>query len=1490
MPICCAPRLVADRVARAAGTCLALVSAGLIALPAAAAVAAGAPAPYRDIGGVSAVAKSAIVADARLGIMTGNAPGRFDPQGVVTRAQAVRMLVRALVASRALGAMPTAHSALPYTDVTSHSPYDPSLALALHLAILPAPGAKAAFRPTRPLARADLALWSLAASLQPAATAVSDPYRDLGHLSAADRAGVLTATSLGLVPPAGAKAWDPAGPVTRAQMAITLYRLYALVSASLPASLVVSAAAPSVAVGASDPVTLSVLNAAGQAIPTDRLGAYAARYAFTASGGGSAAAAQIQSGVFQASAAGSYGIAVTLSGGYLLQSLTASLPSPLVVFGPASQLVLAAPATLTADGLDAAPLTVTVEDSGGRTVDTFNSSITISSTRPKVVGVVSAQGSVATAPLTIVAQNGVAQASLRAGLVSGAEATIQAQAGDGVSGSATIATQAQAATSVQVQAASAAMAEKSGTMDVLTAEVVDQAGFPMGSGTYPITFRLAQANPPAARLDNAGSNAGNGPVTLTFSGGSARPPTIDLEATGNAAGAVEVQVSTSVAGVQSGTTTVNVVGAVPQGQAGTIDGLSISPESGAGGVSVGGTELYSLSYTGSGTAPTPAPAAISVTLTAPSTDAASVAFTDLPPGAVASADGTSATVTLPAGTATVAFGITGESPGQVVLTAQASLAGSGAQGTTALDATLPVTVGAAAQNPVTAVELTVGGTSTTSGQGATGGGVPAVVAAAGDQVPVTITLLGPTGQPVFAPQTEVVLLSDQGLATAPDATQVPANTMSAGGAFQINGVAATPVVAIPAGSSSMLVTYTNQTPGTYTLEAEVLDRTASGLSAGASPATTGTASSYTVDLAAVGIAQGDVLGNFASSLEVTSDLLTTPPANEQATAAGAGTYTVTVPWSGTPPAADSLYAQILASGPSGPREVTLGAAPAPVLADTLTVSTASLAIPAATGSAQVTYSVSANGKPASGIAVQVRLTNAQGSSLSLSQTQASTLANVTSAANGTATVTVYGKQVPEQATLSATLPSEPALAPVTTAVSVVASGNNQLVAPPTELGATQFTADQGGEPLTFEVESPGQSPVAGATVDFSLAVGSNGLGLSRRSVKTNNQGEAVVRVRGYTTSAQGAVVATLPSVPGVSVTTGPISVTAGKPAAFATSLPSGDTITADTAAKGFTLLVVLEDKYGNPVPGPLTLALSATGPLAPANGQTTAVTGGAGQAAIVLADPHGSVGAASIQVADSEDPSLAMTLPLTVTSGAPAHVVPQALPTAQTQAGGTVGLSLTATDAFGNPVSGTYAVTLGGTAVAPAPNGAPAPGVTTEVTFQNGAPTRPILLNPVVAQSAATVTVSVNGLSPVAFPGTLAVTAGDPAYALLESLQSPTGGLITAVPANGPWTGGLVESLSAPAPKTTYSATVQVTDAYGNPVATSGMAITLALTPESGGSASATPTDLTTGASGQATFTYTTSAAASPKPASGDRIALNLEYTGNQTTVTTGGY
>jgi|GEM_PF-6198346 len=1477
------------RLRRALGPCAAALAL-CAALPGAGVAAQGAtspPPPFRDLSGVSPLGQRTIIADAKLGLMAGTAAGKFDPQGTVTRAQAVRFLLKVLVVAHDLPAMPSTRAKLPFGDVSPASPYDAALAQALTLGILAAPaaGAPAKFYPTRNVSRADLAQWAIAVSLAQPSASAPNPYRDLGHLSASELGAVLLAAHLGLVPPAGAKAFDPIGSVNRVAMAITLFRLYTYLVATTPSAATLTATQSTFAAGGSEPLTLAVDNAAGGAVAASALAAYKVTYTVTASQGGDATTAGVSGGTFTAATPGDYQVTASIAGGYLTKAVQASLPTLIPVYGPPAQVVVSAPATLTADGQDGATVDLTVEDSGGRTVADFNGSVTVSSSQRGAVGVLDAQGTVATAPLTVLAVDGLAKVSVRAGLSPGAQATITARAAS-ATGTATVATQGQTATRVVIQAATPAMADQKGANDAITAEVVDQAGFPMGTGTYPMVLHLATGGATLASL----GLRGGGPIDLTYTGGSARPPTTSLTATGKGGGTVEIDAATSVQGVAPGTLDVSVVGGPPPSTQGSVEGLAIGVVSGspstsaAPTVAIGGVTVLSVSYTGQGLSPVPAPGAISVVLSIAS-GGGSASFTDLPSGATVNQGGTSVNLTIPSGVASVDIGLAGASPGPVTLTAEGSVAGTSTTPAASVSGTLPVTVTGQATNPVTGVVVGVGGVQGTS-SGAT---VP--VPSPGAATPVTVTLVGTAGTAVFAPQPEVVILSDSGLAPAPNGGQVAANTMTAGGAFSLDGSAPTQLVVIPAGQSGVVVNYTNQTAGTYQVEAQVIDPGASGLNTSATgTGTSGPTSTYAVDLVAVGVPQGDLLGDFATALNVASNRVTPTPSGEQATAAGGGTYAVSVTWPGGAPPIDSVYAQITAVSPTGAQIVNLGPPPAPVFTDTLTASTQSLSIPSATGSATVTYTVvDQSGNAVPDATVDLALANANGSDLSLSATGSSLTQTLTTGTDGTAVATVYGNTLPDAATLTATLPAEPTLPAVSTAVQVTATGNDTLSALPTELGPTQFTADAGGEPITFTVTLAGV-PVQGVTVDFALAVGSSGLGLAKASATTNASGEAVVRVRGYTTSAQGAVVASLPSVSGQVVSTGPISVAAGKPAKLATSLPPGDTLTADAAASGVDLLVVVEDQYGNPVPGPTPLAVTANGPLQAASSVGAIATSQAGSATIPLTDPQGTLGADQITVTDTQDSRVALTLPLTIVAGAPAHFTAGALGATTVKVGNSIGFTLTATDAFGNPVSGTFPVQLGGSAMGPAPDGEMPPGRAVAVTFQNGTATAGVPVTPVLAESGGTLTAQVGTLPAVTLTTDLTVTPGDPAYAVIESIAPSRGSPLSVTPAVGPWGPTALEGLGAPSPDTTYKATIQVVDVVGNPVSQADVQITAAIAPEAGGSATLGSQAMLSDASGQATLSYTTSGAQATKPKTGDVITLTLPYSGNQTVATTGGY
>jgi hypothetical protein len=189
-----------------------LAIAALVALPGLGLAArvprrAAAANPYTDIAKVSALARTAILTDLRLGIMGGTSRDTFDPSGLVARDVAVRLIVHALVASHALAAFPTAHSPLPYKDVAEGSPYDPTLALALKLGILPAAPTGSTFDPTANLTRVPrssqrprrrpIRIATSATSPRPRATRSSPPRPSASCHRPQNTPGTRTATSPG---------------------------------------------------------------------------------------------------------------------------------------------------------------------------------------------------------------------------------------------------------------------------------------------------------------------------------------------------------------------------------------------------------------------------------------------------------------------------------------------------------------------------------------------------------------------------------------------------------------------------------------------------------------------------------------------------------------------------------------------------------------------------------------------------------------------------------------------------------------------------------------------------------------------------------------------------------------------------------------------------------------------------------------------------------------------------------------------------------------------------------------------------------------------------------------------------------------------------------------------------------------------------------------------------------------------------------------------
>ena len=610
-----------------------------------------------------------------------------------------------------------------------------------------------------------------------------------------------------------------------------------------------------------------------------------------------------------------------------------------------------------------------------------------------------------------------------------------------------------------------------------------------------------------------------------------------------------------------------------------------------------------------------------------------------------------------------------------------------------------------------------------------------------------------------------------------------------------------------------------------------------------------------------------------------------------------GTYEVSGTWSSSVPPLATVAATLTGVSPTGaPVTVPLGASAISAAPPILTVSTENLVIPASRGKATVVYTLrNPDGSPVSGASINVTLNPAPGANLSLSATSTLLTETLTTAANGTANLVVYGKVVPATGTLSAVLSSEAGAVPVLTNISVGAGSAQGLVAPPSELGPTEIPAARGWQRLVFEATDAAGNPISGATVTFSLAIGSTGLTLNRTKAVSSTDGLVDILVYGDTIADEGRVVATLlePGGSASTVTTGRITVAPGSAARIATSLPPNDSIGANRAAQGLILTAVVEDARGNPVPTPENLTVSSQGVLS-VQGPSSVTTNQAGLVSVTLKDAQGTAGTATVTLTGPN--GLTTSLPLSAVAGPPAHLTAQPFNVSTVTAGTSVPLSLSATDAYGNPVNGTYEVHLSGPLAQTSPGGDSVTATASQVTFQNGSSVS-YAMDPVLAQSSGTLTVAVGPLSTATaqVPGTLTVTAGSPALVTVSSVKPAGSGsapLLTAP--STPWTSSLTQTLGAPLPKSAYQVTVQVTDQEGNPVDISGVPVSVSLTDQpgevSGQGATLSQESLSTGASGQAVLTYTSGSAVEPFPAHGDVLSLTLPATGATDTLTTGGY
>lgn len=177
--------------------------------------------PFSDMQGSWAATDVAVAAAHR--IVEGVGDGRFQPNGIVSRAAFAQMLTRAL----ALPADPAAAAA--FADVPAHQWYTGAVGAVAHAGLMEG-FSPTMFDPLAPVTREQAAviLSRLLADFGARPTATVRPFVDAAAIDAWARPGVMEAASVGLVDGFPGGSFRPALVLTRAQAAALFVRLLAL--------------------------------------------------------------------------------------------------------------------------------------------------------------------------------------------------------------------------------------------------------------------------------------------------------------------------------------------------------------------------------------------------------------------------------------------------------------------------------------------------------------------------------------------------------------------------------------------------------------------------------------------------------------------------------------------------------------------------------------------------------------------------------------------------------------------------------------------------------------------------------------------------------------------------------------------------------------------------------------------------------------------------------------------------------------------------------------------------------------------------------------------------------------------------------------------------------------------------------------------------------------------------------------------------------------
>jgi adhesin/invasin len=1009
---------------------------------------------------------------------------------------------------------------------------------------------------------------------------------------------------------------------------------------------------------------------------------------------GTTDASGMATGTLSATGAGDKVVSATIGGTGITQIATVTVTPAGVSAGHST--VTAAPDAITA-GSEVATITVTARDAFGNPIDGAT-----------VVLAALGSGTTLTQPLGLTSASGVATGTLAATAAGDKEvsATI---AGTGVTQTATVTVTAAAVSGVQstVTASPGSITAGSG---VATITVTARDGF--GNPVDDATVVLAATGTGNTLTQPVATNE-NGVATGMLSATVAEGKTISVTIEGTAvtqtasvtveAAGVDAARSTVVAAPTAITAsngassaTITVTARDPFGN--PIQGATVVlAASGSGNTLTqpGATTNTSGHATGALSATVAEGKAVSVTING--TGITQTATVTVTPSGVSAAQSTvaaaPASITAGSGTATITvtvrdqFGNPIEGAAVVLTATGAGNALTQPGGTTNASGQATGTLSATTAEPKL-ISATISGTGIT--QTATVTVTPAGVSAAQSTVAASpgsitagsgVTSITVTARDAFGNPLEgatVVLAATGGGNTL---TQPLGLTNASGVAMgTLSATTAEPKII----SATIADTEVTQT-ATVTVTAAGVSAALSTLAASPGTITVGSG------VATIAVTARDAFGNPIEGVTVvlavsgTGNTLTQPGTTTDASGVATGALSATA-------AEDKVVSATIATT-AVTQTATVTVLPTGVSAGQSMVVAAPPTITASNGTSSATITVTARdafGNPIQGVTVVLA---ASGSGNTL--TQPATTTDASGQATGTLSATAAGDKV-VSATIAGTGVTQTATVTVTAAG--VSAAQSTVAASPGSI-----TAGSGVATITVTARDAFGNPIGGATVE--LAATGDGNTLTPPGTTTNASGQATGTLSA-TTAELKLVSATIAGT-GVTQTATVTVEAADVDAAQSTVVAAPPTITASSGASSATITVTARDQFGNPIQG-ATVLLAATG-----SGNTLSQPLGATSASGVT------TGTLSATVAEGKTVSVTIdgtgvtqTATVTVTAAdvSAAQSTVAASPGSIMTGTGVATITVTARDAFGNPIEGATVVL----AVTGTGNSLTQPGTTTD--------------------------------------------------------------------------------------------------------------------------------------------------------------------------------